>query len=152
MSRRRARKRRIMRLFPQLRSSHFRISSHPTAAYNCIAWAAGASEGWWEYRRGYYWPPGVPRVGTVAAAIQTFESLGFEQCASNDLEPGFTKVAIYGDTAGYTHAARQLDDGKWASKIGKLEDIEHVSLGDLVGSAYGDVAAILKKPWPPATE
>ena len=41
--------------------------------------------------------------------------------------------------------ARQLDSGKWASKLGKLEDIEH-DLTGVEGKVYGKVAQYLKKP------
>ena len=45
------------------------------------------------------------------------------------------KVAIYGDAEGYTHTSRQLPDGKWTGKIGKLQDIEHDSLAALTSVA-----------------
>jgi hypothetical protein len=85
--------------------------------------------------------------GSIESAARLFESLGFQRCADDAaLEEGFTKVAIYGDADGYTHAARQLPDGRWTSKIGKLQDIEHDTLASLTGSEYGSVAQILKKP------
>jgi hypothetical protein len=43
-----------------------------------------------------------------------------------------------------THAARQLPNGRWSSKLGKLEDIEH-ALDDICGSAYGSVVPVLKR-------
>jgi hypothetical protein len=46
----------------------------------------------------------------------------------------------------WTHAARQLDNGKWTSKLGQLEDIEHESLEALSGAVYGSVVQVLKKP------
>jgi hypothetical protein len=49
------------------------------------------------------------------------------------LEPGFLKVALYGTGLTYTHAARQLADGKWTSKLGKGEDIEHDSSNNMFG-------------------
>jgi hypothetical protein len=36
--------------------------------------------------------------------------------------------------------------GKWTSKIGELEDIEHDGLSALEGKAYGTLAQILKRP------
>jgi hypothetical protein len=48
-----------------------------------------------------------------------------------------------------THAARQLDNGRWTSKLGELEDIEH-SLRDLEGAAYGTVVQVMKRPRPAA--
>ncbi|TAF36353.1 MAG: hypothetical protein EAZ69_10585 [Oscillatoriales cyanobacterium] len=43
-----------------------------------------------------------------------------------------------------THAARQLANGKWTSKLGWLEDIEH-ELDGLTGDRYGVVGQILKR-------
>jgi len=44
-----------------------------------------------------------------------------------------------------THAARQLENGRWTSKLGELEDIEH-DLHHLASGAYGAVVQILKRP------
>ncbi len=43
------------------------------------------------------------------------------------------------------HAARQLPNGRWTSKCGELEDIEH-ALEGVVGIWYGTVAHLLKRP------
>jgi hypothetical protein len=61
------------------------------------------------------------------------------------LEPGLVKVAIYGSGLMYTHAARQLPDGKWTSKLGKGEDIEHDSPDDVAGGVYGELAGVMKR-------
>ncbi len=80
-----------------------------------------------------------------------FELVGFEQCESPDHEPGFEKVAIYADDDGApTHAARQLEDGRWASKLGDWEDIEHESPENLesgthMRSKYGEVALVMRR-------
>lgn len=56
---------------------------------------------------------------TLDAFIQAFQSIGYEVCASDNLEAGFQKLAIYADYTGkLTHAARQLLNGKWTSKLG----------------------------------
>jgi hypothetical protein len=75
--------------------------------------------------------------------------MGYEECATDELEPGFEKVVIYMDEDGFpTHAARQLENGNWTSKLGGWEDIEHTSLSCLEGTdlAYGTVAVILRRP------
>ena len=41
------------------------------------------------------------------------------------LEPGFEKVALYALGGVPKHAARQLSSGRWSSKLGDLEDVEH---------------------------
>lgn len=47
------------------------------------------------------------------------------------------------------HAARQLASGRWTSKLGKLEDIDH-ALHDLEGMLYGAVVLFMKRPRPAA--
>jgi hypothetical protein len=143
-SRRRILKKRLMRLFPHLRASNFRITSKATNYYNCIAWAVGKSDEWWEYRRGYTWPQAT-RTESVASAIELFEAQRFEKCASAAPEVGWNKIAIYGDNSGYTHAAKQLANGHWSSKLGKLHDIEHKTLEDLVEGDYGEVKQVMRK-------
>lgn len=83
---------------------------------------------------------------TVLVAIEMFRSLGYEVCRGDEPESGYNKIAIYGDKGDYTHAARQLDNGSWTSKLGHWEDIEHKELNGLVGTEYGKVAAIMRKP------
>lgn len=39
----------------------------------------------------------------------------------------------------------ELPNGKWTSKLGRWEDIEHEIEG-LMGEMYGDVKQILKRP------
>ncbi|HEX4644075.1 MAG TPA: hypothetical protein VH598_00545, partial [Verrucomicrobiae bacterium] len=46
-----------------------------------------------------------------------------------------------------THAAIQTEDGKWRSKLGDFEDIEHNLLSSLEGTWYGTVTSkFLKRP------
>ena len=61
------------------------------------------------------------------------------------LEAGYEKVALYALAGVPKHAARQLPGGGWTSKLGELDDIEH-TLEGLVGSWYGNVVQILKRP------
>ena len=44
-----------------------------------------------------------------------------------------------------THAARQFPGGRWTSKLGPAEDIEH-ELEELAGPLYGEVVLILRRP------
>jgi len=64
---------------------------------------------------------------------------------SFELEIGFEKVAIYARDGTPLHAARQITSGKWVSKLGPREDIEH-DLHGLAGNIYGSVAVILVRP------
>jgi hypothetical protein len=118
--------------------------------YNCFAWAAGLDDRLWGIDKGCgeYWPDGVPRNQSVAAYVEAYRTLGFERCATPDLEEGLEKLAIYvADSGEPQHAARQLASGFWTSKMGWiLEDIEHDSLACLEGEEYGTVKAFLARP------
>lgn len=133
--------------FPLLRASGYRITGSATKRYNCIAWAAGDQDSWWQAELAdAYWPEGTPADGTVQSLVALFQSLGYQVCDSRDLEQDFEKVAIYAKGTEYTHAARQLENGGWTSKLGQSVQIEHATLDALTGEAYGGVAQILKRP------
>ena len=139
----------LTRDFPNLTSSNSRKTSDATWDYNCIAWAAGdTSQPWWPDAGGDgYWPEGVPREETVDAFIAAYQSIGYTSCANGDCEDGVEKIAIYANANGRpTHAARQLPNGKWTSKLGQLQDIEHESLTDLADSDYGIAIRFLERP------
>jgi hypothetical protein len=75
---------------------------------------------------------------------------GFEECTSPDPEPGFEKVAVFENEDGEAcHVAKLLRSGRWSSKLGKWEDIEH-SLPGLEGPypAYGRAVTFMRKPLP----
>jgi hypothetical protein len=134
--------------FPRLTDQNHRITSPPTQDYNCIAWSVENTERWWQ--PGVYWPietnPDDFGLGTLVGA---FRSLGFEECEDSHLEEGYEKVALYGSTFLYTHAARQLPNGQWTSKLGRAEDIEHDTPDDVAGGVYGEVHQYMKRPIPP---
>lgn len=135
-------------LFPLLRRTLYEPKSPKTWGYNCIAWAAGEMiRRWWpDAMFTTYWPSGVPREETLDAFIKAFETLGYVPCKTEVLEPAFQKIAIYVKSDGKpTHAARQLSNGAWTSKLGDLEDIEHTLQG-LEGEKYGKVVQIMKRP------
>lgn len=140
---------RIEESFPGLRTSPFRITSPATRDYNCIAWAAGDIARWWWPDRdpddAIFWPPSAPLEETVTAFVAAFSTLGYAPSAGEEYEPGFEKVALFVRGAVPTHAARQLPSGRWTSKLGMREDIEH-DLHAVSGAAYGTVALILKRP------
>ena len=69
-------------------------------------------------------------------------TLGYTECPDGALEAGHEKVVLFAlrDDGGDlvpTHAARQLADGRWTSKLGPLEDIEHTNVEDVNGPIYG---------------
>ena len=137
-------------LFPGLRGHAWSVTSPPDQNYNCIAWAAGdTTVRWWpDAASELHWPAGIPRVATLAAFRAAFAALGYADCGDEALEPGFEKIALFAQNGEPTHAARQLPSGRWTSKLGKREDIEH-ALHDLTGLIYGSVALVMKRPRPP---
>ena len=130
----------------------FTVTSPASPDYNCIAWAAeDTSRWWWPDAFGlYYWTEQAPRVETLEAFVAVFRSLGYEPCEDRRLEAGLQKIAIFVDSRGRpTHAARQLDNGNWTSKLGQQVDIEHDGLSDFPpGCAYGTVARIMRRRKP----
>jgi hypothetical protein len=142
-------------IFPGLARGSYRITSPRDPHYNCIAWAVGDTSKWWwpgpELER-EYWPPGATREATVSAFQEVFASLGYVACEGEGLEPGFEKIALFADAqAKPQHAARQRRDGRWTSKLGKTEDIEH-DLHDLAGTVYGSVVQVMKRVVPVAAD
>ncbi len=136
-------------LFPNLASANYEISSPATRQYNCVAWAAGYDDIPWDHGSSpyTYWPRRVARDGSVASLIAAFATLGYVTCDDGRFEEGFEKIAIYGQTNNdWTHAARQLEDSRWTSKLGAREDLAHDSPQDLVCTDYGDVVCFLKRP------
>ena len=136
-------------LFPDLVRTGYQITSPVDPIYNCIAWAVSdTSRWWWPDPDGFdYWPIGVGRVRTVAAFVDALATANIFPCADGSIEPGWEKVALYATDEGPTHAARQLPNGRWTSKLGRDEDIEH-ELEGLAGSHYGAVVLFLRRNRP----
>jgi hypothetical protein len=136
-------------LFPKLIGSPYTVTSSATQDYNCIAWAAGDDQRWWwpDLAGVRYWPPGVPRLESLSAFQAAFATLGYSTCNDELLELGFENIAIFADGQGPQHAARQLANGGWTSKLGEVDDIEH-ELRDLEGSDYGGVVAFMRRTIP----
>ena len=134
--------------FPLLRKEGYEVTSPAERDYNCIAWAFGDKSRWWwpdKYLQ-YYWPPNVKRDETLESFIEAFKNMGFEICEKAEREEGFEKISIYSKPDHTpTHAARQLENGKWTSKLGQSEDIEH-NFDSITGPCYGSVAVIMKRP------
>jgi hypothetical protein len=133
--------------FPNLTSEGFSQTSPATEDYNCIAWAAGVRDDWWWPDPGFvsFWPDQVFRTETLAAFYAAFKFLGYENCADGQSEVGFEKVAFYLRNGKPTHAARQLPDGLWTSKLDSDIDIVHTLRG-LEGPAYGQAVGFMRRP------
>lgn len=133
----------LLRDFPQLSEANARLTSPRDPGYNCIAWAAGDTSRWWWPQSQAYRPAEAPREETVQAFMAAYAILGYIRESGPELESGIRKIAIYASTNGQpTHAARQLPDGWWTSKLGRNVDIAH-ELYALEGPAYGKVKVIL---------
>lgn len=134
--------------FPRLAGTSYDITSARSQQYNCIAWAAGEDGRWWwpATAPDAYWPDGVPNDVTVDAFIQAYARLGYTRRSDASHEIGLEKIALFATPDGEpTHAARQLENGTWTSKLGPSIDISH-SLRGLEGTRYGRVVAVLSRP------
>ncbi len=143
-------------LFPKLKQYHHTITSEPDKTYNCVAWALDKKNEFWTPHGTiipasfppYVWPKDVPQDGSLDSYIILFEKMGYELTDHPKPEPGFRKIALYALDGQFTHVAKQAPKGKWSSKLGDVEDIEH----DLAGLekdglyAYGRVERYMKKP------
>ena len=140
---------RIESAFPKIRKEGYKITSVETPDYNCFAWAIDDKSKWWSPAAdgGYYWPDGVPKNTAVKSFIKLYKiEGGYEPCDNDRVEKGFEKIAIYADTLGdVTHVAKQKTSGKWTSKLGDWEDLEHNTLVALEGDFYGKAVQILKR-------
>ncbi len=86
----------------------------------------------------------MPRERTRDAFAAAFASLGYAACVGVGPEAGSEKIALFANAEGRpTHAARQLPGGRWTSKLGIAQDIEH-GLQDLEGAIYGAVVLVMK--------
>jgi hypothetical protein len=140
---------RIEALFPGLRGTGYQVTSPLDKTYNCIAWAAGDTSRWWwpvdaDPLQKAYWPPNALRTLTLEAFCEAFATLGYAVCNDDRSEAGYEKVALFALLGEPKHAARQLPSGRWTSKLGRGEDIEH-GLHDLTGMVYGSVVLVLKR-------
>ena len=94
---------------------------------------------------GYYWPVSGITEPSIENGVAAFKQLGFIKTPNQQYEEGYERIAVYEQDGEYTHAARQLASGRWVSKMGALEDIEHDTLEGLVGAEYGTVHVIMRR-------
>lgn len=133
--------------FPSLNAGNCKLTSPTDEDYNCIAWAAEDPGRWWwpDPMHQKYWPTDAPRAESVEAFIVAFGLLGYTERTDETLDANKQKVAIFVDQSGKpSHAARQLEEGGWTSKLGEFVDISH-ELAALEGGLYGRVAVILAR-------
>jgi hypothetical protein len=133
--------------FPRIGDVASKKTSEATDRYNCIAWAFGDNTRWWWPIKRRYWPLSFENKTPMDAFIELFDAYGWALTNNRTLEAGQKKIALYASLMDGqpTHAARQLPNGSWTSKLGKDIDLTH-QLADLEGPAYGTVVRVFKKP------
>jgi hypothetical protein len=93
-----------------------------------------------------YWPRGVTRALTIEAFAEAFQTLGYERCGNGARETHYEKIVIYALDGEPTHAARQLPDGRWSSKLGKGHDLTHTTVRGVEGPLYGKAVLYMRRP------
>jgi hypothetical protein len=121
--------------FPRL-GANYEVLRPATSTYNCIAWSLGLTGEW-------LWP---------GASVRAFDKLnaahGYRRLSQLDYKPqsGVEKVVLYAKTVNghlvVTHQARQMPDGTWTSKLGKMAVIRHATPDSLDGPDYGRPVAV----------
>lgn len=138
----------LLRICPRMVEDDFQNTSDPTCEYNCIAWAIGATDLWWEpfVAPGYFWPNGVDPDYQVQTLVRIFSLREFVECGrDSSLEPGFEKIAIYAEQDEGMHVARQLPNGTWTSKLGMNQDIMHKTAECIAGGDYEALYVVMKR-------
>ena len=133
--------------FPALTHLNHGITSPVDLSYNCVAWALNDNARWWwpDSMGVCFWPTNVPRTVTIEAFDRMLRQIGFSPCVRHTIEKGLQKVALYARAGVPTHVAKQLPKGKWSSKLGQHEDIEH-TIEALDGPKYGSVCQVYARP------
>lgn len=150
----------IIDAFPLLASDKdFKITSPENPNYNCIGWAYNYNNRWMQPPDGTkvfdgvssYWPANICEDQDIDCLIDAFIAKGYSICSSWEHEKGYQKVALYTKigTRLWTHASRELTQppvtGKWTSKLGAQNDIQHSNPYTIEGYIYGKVYCIMKR-------
>jgi hypothetical protein len=126
--------------FPHL-GNQFQVLGPATPRYNCIAWSIGITTQW-------VWPAKPNKAATVADFDELYGKHGYRRVRGLNYErqANYDKIVLYakrtGNTWEPTHGARQLSDGSWSSKLGKLPLIRHLEPEDIDGGSYGVPIAV----------
>lgn len=115
-------------------------------AYNCFAWALSDDSVWIE-------PPDFADPGSETEfaekfnewIVNRFREGGFEPITPATSGGDGEWIVLYAVDGLYTHAARRLAGGKWTSKLGDWEDIEHDFPDSLEGPLYGAATTMLRR-------
>lgn len=132
-------------IFPNYLNEPFNVTSPKTPNYNCIAWAFGDDSKWYWPKSFNYWPANIRSEVDQQSFIELFELIGYSVCEEGTLEIGIEKIAIFTLNGIPTHAARQLENGNWTSKLGMENDVEHTLNCLCGGPIYGDATIFMSR-------
>ena len=135
----------LIEAFPNLSGENFEILTQPSRRYNCIAYAAGDTTQWWWPDGISYWPPWATADNKIESLKEMFAGLQYEQCEGSNAESGYQKVALYEIQGKFEHAAVQMPNGRWRSKMGKGPLIEHLTPESLSGGIYGEATVYMRR-------
>lgn len=132
----------LRRDFPRL-NGDYQVLEPAGRNYNCVAHTLGITNRWID-------PVTGPANAPLAPMDRLYGQHGYQRLPALDLTPvpGVQKVVLYataarnGSISQVTHAALQLPDGTFASKLGPLALIRHGTPQALVGPAYGAPVAV----------
>jgi hypothetical protein len=132
--------------FPSLKNKDYDLSDEDFN-FNCLAYALGDHQQWWEPPKGLgnYWPEGFPDDVTVRTVESIIRVHGFTVEIEVTSMPEASAIAIYAQGEEWTHFAI-FKNGNWSSKLGDGHDVMRVNLEDLEGSLYGSVIKVLSRP------
>ncbi len=133
--------------FPNLTPTNHRVIGPADYLYNCIAWACGDSQHWWQPVPHGHWPVASdPDDATIENLLAALVAVGFNVSSDRALEAGFEKIAVYATPTEYIHVAKLLPTGMWSSKLGEDVLIEHDTPEDVAGGVYGAIFQFMKRP------
>ena len=78
-------------------------------------------------------------------AVFTGLEPAYEPCESSHVEDGHQKVALYEVQGQAKHAALQMPNGRWRSKMGRGPLIEHRSPESLSDGIYGEPTVFMRR-------
>lgn len=136
---------------PRLRGTNWRITSKATKRYNCIAWAVGDTLKRWDKGKGNHWPHGVDAEYLFDCLVKAYMAVGFSKCTITEgrvYDKDYETVVLYGSDGLWDHAAKLLKNGKWSSKLGDCEDIEHPTPESVGGTDYGEPLVYMRRRRP----
>lgn len=136
--------------FPLLAGSGYLRTSDYDPSYNCVSHALGFCDRWTQPpvmpSPFIFWPPGVMVSFALDAYVELFQHYGYTICSDGKPVELVEKIALYGDLYGqFTHVAKQLENGRWTSKLGAMEDIEHPDTIHVESDGYGEARIFMER-------